>query len=84
MRVTDPHFRLRRVGGLFGFSRQAFYQHKSRQMTGEERDEQVLSLVEQFRRDHPRIGGKKLYELMKEELVEREIKMGRVMAIFVQ
>lgn len=62
---------------MFGFSRQAFYQHKTRQMTGEERDQQVLSLVEQLRSDHPRIGGKKLYELMKKELVEREIKMGR-------
>ena len=62
---------------MFGFSRQAFYQHKSRQMTGEERDEQVLSLVEQTRADHPRIGGKKLYDLIKEELMGKGIKMGR-------
>lgn len=65
------------MGGLFGFSRQAFYQHQGRQLTGEERDQQVLSLVEQVRAEHPRMGGKKLYELIKEELVKRGIKMGR-------
>jgi hypothetical protein len=60
-----------RVGGPIGFSRQAFYQHKSRQVTGEERDQQVLSLVEQTRTDHPRIGGKKLYDLIKEKMTEK-------------
>lgn len=75
--MSHPHFRLRRIGGLFGFSRQAFYQHTNRLITGEERDQQVLALIEQVRQDHPRMGGKKLYELIKEELLKREIKMGR-------
>jgi len=56
------------VGGPIGIRRQAFYQHKSRQLIGEGRDEQVLSLVEQTRRDHPGIGGK-LYELLKEGMI---------------
>lgn len=62
---------------LFGFSRQAYYQHTHRLITGEEADKQVLDLVEQVRADHPRIGGKKLYDLIKAGMLERGIKMGR-------
>lgn len=46
-------------------------------MTGEEADKQVLNLVEQVRADHPRIGGKKLYDLIKPGMLEKGIKMGR-------
>ncbi len=75
--MSHPHFHIRQISGLFGFSRQAFYQHKNRQLTTEECDQQVLALIEQIRKDHPRLGGKKLYELLKKELMERGIKMGR-------
>ena len=62
---------------MFGFSRQAYYQHAHRLVTGEEADKQVLDLVELVRKSHPRIGGKKLYDLIKEGMLERGIKMGR-------
>ena len=75
--MSHPHFHIRQISGLFGFSRQAFYQHKNRQLTTEECDQQVLALIEQIRKDHPRLGGKKLYDLLKKELMERGIKMGR-------
>ncbi|WP_157816075.1 IS3 family transposase [Spirosoma pollinicola] len=75
--MSHPHIRLRRIGGLFGFSRQAYYQHTHRLITGEEADKQVLELVEKVRTDHPRIGGKKLYDLIKAGMLERGIKMGR-------
>lgn len=65
------------MSGLFGFSRQAYYQHENRQFTSEERDQRVLELVTQVREDHPRMGGKKLYYLLKEPLVSQGIKLGR-------
>jgi putative transposase len=64
------------MSGLFGFSRQAYYQHENRQFTSEERDQRVLELVAQVREDHPRMGGKKLYYLLKEQLVSQAIKLG--------
>ena len=65
------------MSGLFGFSRQAYYQHENRQFTSEEREQRVLELVAQVREDHPRMGGKKLYYLLKEPLVSQGIKLGR-------
>ncbi|AMR25545.1 hypothetical protein A0257_22930 (plasmid) [Hymenobacter psoromatis] len=65
------------MSGLFRFSRQAYYQHENQQFTSEERDQRVLELVAQVREDHPRMGGKKLYYLLKEPLVSQGIKLGR-------
>lgn len=65
------------MSGLFGFSRQAYYQHENRQVTSEEREQCVLELVAQVREGHPRMGGKKLYYLLKEQLVSQGIKLGR-------
>lgn len=65
------------MSGLFGFSRQAYDQHESRQFTGEEREQQVLELVARVREEHPRVGGKKRYYLLKEQLVSQGIKLGR-------
>lgn len=66
-----------RFGDPIGFSRQAFYQHASRRITGQQADQFVLDLVEKVRADHPRMGGKKLYELIRDDLGQRGIKMGR-------
>lgn len=65
------------MSGLFGFSRQAYYQHENRQLTSEEQEQRVLELVAQVREEHPRLGGKKLYYLLKEQLVSQGIKLGR-------
>ena len=77
LRVSCPHFCLRRVSGVLGFSRPAYYQHENRQFTSEQREECVLDLVAEVREDHPRMGGKKLYYLLKEQLVKQGIKLGR-------
>jgi len=65
------------MSALFEFSRQAYYQHENWQFTSAERDLRVLDLVVQVRKDHPRMGGKKLYYLLKEPLVSQGIKLGR-------
>jgi hypothetical protein len=60
-----------------GFSRQGYYQYWRNSITNEERDQEVLKLVEQIRKEHRRLGGRKLYGLLKEEFYRRRIKMGR-------
>ena len=37
----------------------------------------MLELVAQVREEHPRMGGKKLYHLLKEQLMHQGIKLGR-------
>ncbi len=70
------------MSGLFGFSRQVYYQHKNQQFTSEERAQRVLDLVAQVREDHPRVGGPKLYYLLKEQLVSPGIELGRDVTLY--
>jgi transposase InsO family protein len=63
------------MSGLFGFSRQAYQQHETRQLPREEPEQQVL--VAQVREEHPRMGGKKRYHSLQEPLVRQGIKPGR-------
>jgi len=62
---------------LFGVSRQAIYQAQSR---AEKRSKELLtvkSLVQVIRMKMPRIGTRKLYYLLKDDLVGLNIKIGR-------
>ncbi|RSK24489.1 IS3 family transposase [Hymenobacter metallilatus] len=77
MRVSCPHFCLRRISGVLGFSRQAYYQHHTRQWSSEEREHYVLEQVAQLRQEHGRMGGRKLYHLLEQNLRQQGIKMGR-------
>ncbi|WP_246399138.1 MULTISPECIES: IS3 family transposase [Hymenobacter] len=77
MRVSCPHFCLRRISGVLGFSRQAFYQHQTRQWSSEEREHYVLEQVAQLRKEHGRMGGRKLYHLLEQDLRQQGIKLGR-------
>lgn len=65
-----------RFGGPIGFTRQGYYQYWQRQ-TEQQDDLNVLRLVRPIRRDHPRIGGRKLYSLLQKDFLERGIKLGR-------
>lgn len=52
----------------FGISRQAFYQSEKRLIKAEIEENLVVKMVQEKRRDLPRLGGKKLYFLLKEDL----------------
>lgn len=60
-----------------GYSRQAYY--KKAKMIQEERFkiEIVLKLIKETRQKMPRIGGKKLYNLLKDEFTKCNYKLGR-------
>lgn len=62
---------------LFGISRQAIYKSQDRVKKRLKELSQVKLLVESIRRQMPRIGTRKLYYLLKNELVQLNIKMGR-------
>jgi len=53
---------------LFGYDRQVYYRSKKRVMKNQERAKQALALVRTKRNRMPRLGGKKLYHLLKKEL----------------
>jgi len=62
---------------LIGISRQAVYQQRRRWHTRQKELAPVLALIMNIRRVLPRLGGRKLYYLIKPELVNRGIKLGR-------
>ncbi|WP_299903337.1 IS3 family transposase, partial [uncultured Aquimarina sp.] len=68
---------LSRCCGLFGISRQAIYQSQKRSLARSKQLSQVKYLVQQVRKDMPRLGTRKLYFLLKEEFDGQGIKIGR-------
>ncbi len=75
--MNYPQVGIRQLEGLLGFTRQGYYQYWQRQKGESQAEIQIVNLIKQFRADHPRIGGRKLYQLLKGELNQRGIKMGR-------
>ena len=75
--MDHPHLRIRQLEGILGFSRQAYYQYWQRQSPQGNHEETVIELVKALRKDHPQMGGRKLYDLTKEAIKTKGIKMGR-------
>lgn len=63
------------VCSLFGYNRQVCYRSFKRVEGHKRRAEQVVALVKSVRNRMPRLGGKKLYHILKEEL--SDIGVGR-------
>ncbi len=77
MRSLYPSVGLTTLCRLFGVSRQAYYIFNKRSMRNKLRDEYILEIVKAIRRVHPRMGVRKLHEIMKPEMQRCKIKMGR-------
>lgn len=77
MLKTHAHPSIRQLEGCLGFSRQAYYQYWQRHGQEANQQAQVIELVKSLREEHPRMGTRKVYNLLKKELLEREIKIGR-------
>lgn len=63
--------------GYFGVSRQAYYQHFWALIESSLEEQIVLKLVGALRESQPLLGGRKLYHLLKDQLIAHQIKMGR-------
>jgi len=60
----------------FGISRQAFYKSKKEAVKNEFQESMIVQLIQEKRREQPRLGGKKVYNLLKDDLLKID-KIGR-------
>jgi putative transposase len=72
-----PHLGLGRICRLFGLTRQAYYKNIKYQKKVITEDHIVLQLIWSIRKDHPRMGGRKMHFMIREEMDRLNIKMGR-------
>lgn len=62
---------------LFGITRQSYYQHYWHVEETCFEHKLLLSEVLRIRKNHPRMGGRKLYDLLEPFMLEHQIKLGR-------
>lgn len=72
-----PQVGLGRICRLFGITRQAYYKNIKHQKKAIAEDHITLQLISAIRKDHPRMGGRKLYFMIKEDINRLNIKIGR-------
>lgn len=60
---------------MFGVDRQVYYRHLKRRAKRQQNAQQVVNWIQEQRLIHPKMGGKKLYFLLKEKL--ENLKIGR-------
>ena len=70
-------YSLETICAVHGVSRQAFYHYQNHQATERLKQEIVLQLVCQIRARQPRIGVRKLYQLLKPEFDKLNCQFGR-------
>jgi putative transposase len=75
--VTHSRFSIGRITEMFGKSRQAFHQMESRRIHETVNDEIMLVYVQELRRQQPRIGTRKLYNMLHDVKLSNSIKIGR-------
>ena len=62
---------------FFQISRQAVYRHRHMLMKEELCEEVIIHMVQELRQKMPRLGGRKLYHLLKRDLALLPVKLGR-------
>ena len=77
MKQDYPHISKEALCRLFGKTRHAYYDHQWRQQDDSLKDDIVLQLVHKIREPLPRLGTRKLLELLKAGLVSHQIQVGR-------
>ena len=77
MRQSAQKVGTAQVCRLFGKSRQAYYQAERRRDREDVDEAIVLEYVREIRARQPRLGGRKLYSMLKDVMVKSSIKMGR-------
>ena len=77
MKQRQPKIGLSKLCWLFGVTRQAYYQSFYREEFVGIEQELVIKEVIPIRKNHPRIGTRKLYNMLEIFMLEHQIKMGR-------
>ena len=77
MKLSEPEIGIGRLCGLFGLSRQAYYSYKKRRVQTYLETDQVIKMIKSVRSVHPRMGCRKIYDIIKVDLDMAKIKIGR-------
>ncbi len=77
MKTNFQHIGLARLCGWFGLTRQAYYQNSWTAIDSSIEEELVIQQIQQIRKNHRRMGTRKLYEKLQPFMLEHSIKMGR-------
>jgi len=77
MKSNFHHIGLAKLCGWFGITRQAYYQESWKQLDKGVETEVLLKEVIRIRKNHKRIGTRKLYEMLTPVMMEHQIKIGR-------
>jgi putative transposase len=72
-----PHVGLGRICRLFGITRQAYYKNIKHQKKTIIEDHILLQIIASKRNDHPRMGVRKIYFMIKGDMDRVDIKKGR-------
>jgi putative transposase len=77
MKSNFRHIGIAKLCGWFGVSRQAYYQNNWEVISSTIEQEMILQQVRQIRKNHRRMGTRKLYELLQPFMLENDLKIGR-------
>ena len=77
MKQYYPHIGLKRICGLFGKTRQAFYEHGWQQADIQLENAIIVTMVKQLRNTMPGVGGVKLHKIIKQQLQGHSLLVGR-------
>lgn len=77
MKSNFRHIGLAKLCGWLGMSRQAYYQNSWKIIDTTIAEELVLQQVKEIRKNHRRMGTRKLYEMLQSFMLEHQIKIGR-------
>ncbi len=77
MKSNFAHIGLARLCGWFGITRQAYYQNNWEGISTTLEEDLIIQRVKEIRKNHRRMGTRKLYELLQPFILEHQIKMGR-------
>jgi transposase InsO family protein len=77
MKSNFSHIGLAKLCGWFGVTRQAYYQDNWKEMETSIEEEIILKEVLRIRKDHQRMGTRKLCEMLTPIMMQHQVKMGR-------
>lgn len=77
MKTTFSHIGLAKLCGWFGITRQAYYNHSWKAFEVVNQHHIIVDRVKEIRENHPRLGTRKLFDMLQPFFKEYQIKMGR-------
>lgn len=77
MKINFSHIGLAKLCGWFGITRQAYYQNIWNGVSTSLEEELVIQQVKSIRKNHRRMGTRKLYEMIQPFILKHQIKIGR-------